>query len=272
MDLWDLLSLLLDTFIEWVVDPFLQNPIICSSLVTCVTLLFLPLDCFGGGRWEWIALCHVIVVLLVILVSIIVIPVLNIAPSYLILRPKSSCSTHDNPVRYICVTLKDHQPVFYVTTKLPIPNSLDAVNMNNATKYYIISSWIPPADGDHVTIEPVQFQSENLPGKNKRLPKHFGVLCQPAEQSGGDRQIRVTYNCISSTGEQIPYSGFIDSNLLREFESGWYRVSNCRCKLTRWWYSRRGSHHEGYVNSYYVRLPYYTRYFLRENKKSTHAP
>ena len=253
-----------DRYKEYLINKILQYPIICSILATCFTLS-IPLYHFFGGRWQWIALCLGIFVLLAIFVSINLIPVLVIAANRIILRPTPSCSIYDNPVRYICVTLKDHRPVFYVTTR---PNDLDA-NMDDATKYYIISSWIQ-SPGDLVTIQPVQFQPENLPGENKtayRLPEGYGI--RPAGPSGGDRQ-RVEFSSISSTGHEILDSGHIDSSLLRTFNSGWYLVSNCRCELTRWWYNR--SDHEGYVNSYYVRLPQDTRAFLREDRESIRAP
>ena len=263
------MDLLSDKCKEYFIDTFLQHPIIYSTLVTFLIWL-LPLYKICGGHWEWIALCLAIFELLGILVSIKLVPVLNIAPSYIILRPTPSCSTYDNPERYICLTLKNHQPVFYVTNQLPKPND----GLTNATKYYIISSWIS-SPGDLVTIEPVQFQPENSNGENKQaysLPKGYGV--QAAEPSGQDQQ-KVTFysvNINGSTGILIPNSGFIDSSSLKKFESGWYRVSNCRCELTRWWYNRQGSHSEGYVDSYYVSLPQYTRFFLQEGGESTHAP
>ncbi len=193
------MNLLANSYKEYLIDTFLQYPIICSTLAICFTWV-IPLYHLCGGHWERIALSLAIIELFTILASINLIPVLVAAPTYLILRPTPSCSTYDDPERYMCITLKDHQHVFYVTTRLPQPNDLDA-SLKNATKYYIISSWRSSPD-DLITIEPAQFQPENLPDENKPaywLPEGYGV--RSAGQSGEDKQIKVTLYSISNTGK-----------------------------------------------------------------------
>ncbi len=257
-------SELLDTVKLSLIEKFLQYPIIWSFYSTCCTfpLLYLIFE----GRWKLIALFFVIVFLLAIFATTNLIPALSIADDSVILRPTSSCSFNDNKIRFLNLTLNNqHQPVFYDTTTKGENNNLDPNNLDpnisNATKYYIISLWIPSSD-DLVTIESVQFQPENS-HETKTLPRDYFVRSADGPRDG-DRQ-KVKFDSITTNGGTKLESGHINSNSLKRVPSGWYRVSNCKCELSRRWYRSRDKHVEGYVNSHFVRLSQFSKDFLRED-------
>ncbi len=260
------LSELLDIFKLSIIETFLQYPIIWSFCFTCCTL---PLQyLIFGGRWELIALFFVIVFLLAIFATINMIPALSIADDRVILRPTPLCSSTDSKIRFLNRTLNDqHQSLFYDATTEQECSSSDE-NISNATKCYIISLWKPSSD-DLVTIESdVQFQPENSHGENKpayHLPKDYFV--RSVGSRDGERQ-RVQFYSLSKTGGTKLESGHINSNSLKSVPSGWYRVSNCKCELSRWWYRTRDEYVEGYVNSYFVRISQYYRTFLLEDSKN----
>ena len=115
-----------------------------------------------------------------IITSCLLKPVLALASDRIIFRPTPSCSTFDNPPRYICLTFNANHQQAYYTTNWQNCNSSDP-NMNNATKYYIISSWIPSFD-HFVLTERVYF---NLRARQMRIlflkAIVFELLDQPEE-------------------------------------------------------------------------------------------
>ncbi len=233
------------------IETFLQYPIIWSFYFTCYTSP--PLYLIFGGRWKLIALFFVIVFLLAILATTSLIPVLPIENvGSVILQPTPSCSVNDSPIRYLHRTLNDQLQTVYYTTTLP---------ESNKSKYYIISSWIP-SPGDLVTKNPVQFQLENKTARE--LPKDHFV--RSARSREGDlKGQRVDFYSICGNGGIKLESGHITSNSLESVRSGWYRVSNCKCELSRWWYRSRNEYVEGYVNSHFVRLSQLSKTLLRED-------
>jgi hypothetical protein len=245
------------------IDAFLQYPFTCSFGFCSLLYILYPIyfDNDGTKGPRWIVSCVAIFVLLAF-TSVFLIPILAIAPDRIIFRPTPSCSIFDSPARYICLTFNDrHQHVFYTTTWRQC-NSSDT-NMKNATKYYIISSWIPSFD-HYVTTERVPFQPDSSPDENKTaytLPE--GYCVRAAGPSGGDRQ-KVAFYSINGNRHHLLDSGYIKSSLLKNFTSGWYLVSSCNSELSRWWYNCT----LGYVSSHYVRLPQYTRTLLLEDRDS----
>ncbi len=149
------------------IDAFLQYPFTCSLGFCSLVYILLPVrfhEADAAKGWRWVVSCVAIFVLSA-MATCFLIPVLAMAPDRIIFRPTPSCSIFDNPTRYICLTFNDqHQHVFYTTTWRQC-NSSDT-NMNNATKYYIISSWIPSFD-HYVTTERILFQPDCSPGENK---------------------------------------------------------------------------------------------------------
>lgn len=243
-------------------DGFLQYPVFCSSMVCIPLYIFYPVHhekTEATKGWRWVARCIVVFVLLSV-ASIFLTPVLTLAPDRIIFRPTPSCSTYDNPTRYICLTLDDHhRQVFYTTTWQKCNNS-DA-NIKNASNYYIISSWIPSFE-HFVTTKSMEFQPESSPSKNKTaytLPENYCV--RAARPTGGD-QLKVAFYSISGNRTHLLDSGYVNSSFLKPFYSGWYLVSNCRSDLSRRLYNCTN----GYVSSNYVRLSQYTRALLLENR------
>ena len=228
------------------IDTFLQYPIIFSTVITCFTV-FLPLSTLIEVGWERITVYFAIFELLAIFIAINQIPTLSTTGDRVVLHPTASCSAYDNRVHYLSLTLTDqHQSVYELCT-----NDTNE-NIKNATKYYIISSWIS-SPGDYITIESVQFQPENETPYT--LPK--GRIVRPVGPSEEDRQ-KVEFTFISRTGGKKVESGYINLNSLASIQSGWYCVSNRKCELTRWWRDCT----LGYVNSHFVQLPTYTRSLL----------
>ncbi|XP_028395017.1 uncharacterized protein LOC114519142 [Dendronephthya gigantea] len=247
------------------VDAFLQYPISCSLVFSSLLYIIYPVffpntDATKGYRWIYSCIA---IFLLTSTISIFLIPVLALAPDRIIFRPTPSCSIFDRPTRYICLTFNDrHENVFYSTTWKEC-NERD-VNMKNATKHYIISSWIPSFD-HFVTLTSVLFQPDDSHGeKKKAYPLPAGYCIRAAGPIEGDRQ-KVAFYSINGTSYHLLDSGYINSSSLTKFYSGWYLASSCRNELSRWWYNCT----LGYVSSHYVRLPQYTRSLLLEGRNDT---
>lgn len=244
------------------VEVFLTFPV-CCSLAFCIVLYILypvyyeKADAARG--WRWILSCATIFVLLSV-GSTFLIPVLSLAPDRIIFRPTPSCSTFDRPARYICLTLDDQRQSIFYTTTWRTCNSSDP-NMGTASKFYVISSWIPSPD-HFVTIKSVEFQPESSPVEKKesyRLPENYCV--RAAGPIGGEQQ-KVAFYSINGTRHHLLDSGYIKSSLLKKFFSGWYRVSSCKTGLSRWFFNCTN----GFVSTKYVRLPEYTRIILHEGR------
>ena len=249
-----------------VVNSFLQYPVACS-LALCISLfIFYPVfyerDATKG--WRWFTSCFGVFVLLSV-VSIFLKPTLSITPDRIIFRPTPSCSTFDRPARYLCFTLSSpsHDQVFYTTTWRKCDNS-DA-NMRNASKFYIISSWIPSFD-HFITKRQVKFEPHSSPGENKPpydLPENYCV--RAAGPLGEDKlkgKLKVAFYSINGSQHHLLDSGYINKTELEEFHSGWYLVSSCKSELSEWVFNCT----RGYVSSNYVRLNQHTRLLLLEQR------
>ena len=246
-----------------VVDSFLQYPVACSFAFCIGLFIFYPIfyekDATKG--WRWFVSCVVVFVLLSA-VSISLKPTLSITPDRIIFRPTPSCSTFDNPARYLCFTLSDpdHDQVFYTTTWRKCDKS-DA-NMRNASKFYIISSWIPSFD-HFITKRRVNFEPDSSPGEEKKsytLPENYCV--RAAGPLREDKLVKVAFYSINGSQHHLLDSGYINQTELEEFHSGWYLVSSCKSELSKWLFNCT----RGYVSSNYVRLQQYTRRLLLEQR------
>ena len=240
------------------IDTFLQYPFSCALGLSLIIFVLFPVqfhqaDAAKGRRW--LASC-VFIFALSMITSVLLKPVLALASDRIIFRPTPSCSTFDNPPRYICLTFNANHQQAYYTTNWQNCNSSDP-NMNNATKYYIISSWIPSFD-HFVLTERVLFQPES---SSDAYPLPKGYCVRAAGPTGGDRQ-KVAFYSISGSRQHLLDSGYINSTLLKEFTSGWYLVSSCISELSELWYNCT----VGYVSSHYVRLPQYARKLLSEDR------
>ena len=127
------------------VDQCLQYPIRTAFVFSLVIYVFVPIlyvDPGHSARTEgkrWAITCLVIFVILGA-VLILCIPTLQLTASRIILRPTPSCSTFNNPARYLAFILdKNNNQVFYVTTTKGVKNT--DPHMKEAAPFYIISSW-----------------------------------------------------------------------------------------------------------------------------------
>jgi hypothetical protein len=153
------------------------------------------------------------------------------------LQPTASCSTSEDPIRYLCRTVDgQRQHLFYTA----IHDSLK--DLNKPTKYYITSTWIPSFD-EFVLTESVLFQPE---GENEAYRLQKNVCVRAAGPTGLVKQ-NVTFTKINKEGKSDKKEGDIISRVLKKQNCGWYKVSNCRSELSRWWYSR--DHTTGFVCS-----------------------
>lgn len=252
-----------------VVDSFLQYPVACSLAFSITIYIFYPVfferDATRGLRW--FTSCIVVFVLLSV-VSISLKPTLSLTADRIIFRPTPSCSTFDRPARYLCFTLSspNHDQVFYTTTWRKCDNS-DA-NMRNASKFYIISSWIPSFD-HFITKRPVKFEPDNSPGDNKlykqsyMLPENYCVRAAGQGPFGEDiDKVKIAFYSISGSQQHLVDSGYVKKTELKEFHSGWYLVSSCKSELSWWLFNCT----LGYVSSNYVRLYQHTRMLLLEQR------
>lgn len=245
-----------------VVDSFLQYPVACSLAFCIAIYIFYPVfyerDATKGLRW--FTSCIVVFVLLSV-VSISLKPTLSVTADRIIFRPTPSCSTFDNPARYLCFTLSspNHDQVFYTTTWRKCDNSDE--NMRNASKFYIISSWIPSFD-HFITKRPVKFEPHSAPGENKQsyiLPENYCVRAAgPLEED----KLKVAFYSISGSQQHLLDSGYVNKTELEKFHSGWYLVSSCKSELSGWVFNCT----LGYVSSNYVRLYQHTRMLLLEQR------
>ena len=245
-----------------VVDSFLQYPVTCSLLLCIGLFIFYPVfyntDATKG--WRWVISCIVVFVLLSV-VAIFLKPTLSLTAPRIIFRPTPSCSTYDRPARYICFTLSgnDHLQVFYTTTWRKCDNS--DTHMKNASKFYVISSWIPSFD-HFITKRPVKFEPESSPGETKMsymLPENY---CVRAAGPLGEEKLKVAFYSINGTQHHLLDSGYINKTDLKGFHSGWYLVSDCNSDVSNWLFNCT----RGYVSSNYVRLQQYTRLLLLEQR------
>lgn len=246
-----------------VVNSFLQYPVMCSLLFCIGLFIFYPVfyektDATKG--WRWVISCLVVFVLLSV-VAIFLKPTLSLTAPRIIFRPTPSCSTYDRPSRYICFTLSgmDHLQVFYTTTWRKCDNS--DTNMKNASKFYVISSWIPSFD-HFITKRPVKFEPESSPGETKMsyvLPENY---CVRAAGPLGEETLKVAFYSVNGTQDHLLDSGYINKTDLEEFHSGWYLVSNCKSEVSNWLFNCT----RGYISSNYVRLQQYTRLLLLEQR------
>lgn len=246
-----------------VVNSFLQYPVMCSLLFCIGLFIFYPVfyektDATKG--WRWVISCLVVFVLLSV-VAIFLKPTLSLTAPRIIFRPTPSCSTYDRPPRYICFTLSgmDHLQVFYTTTWRKCDNS--DTNMKTASKFYVISSWIPSFD-HFITKRPVKFEPESSPGETKMsyvLPENY---CVRAAGPLGEETLKVAFYSINGTQHHLLDSGYINKTDLEEFHSGWYLVSNCKSEVSNWLFNCT----RGYISSNYVRLQQYTRLLLLEQR------
>ena len=246
----------------FLVDKCLQYPV-TSSLI-----IFLGFFCILAPLWydpaatkgyRWLFSCAVGLVLLqLILVGLV--PTLHVTAPRVIFRPTPSCSTFDNPTRYICNILINHRQQFYITTQ----RKCDAQDKNfkNATDFYIISSWIPSFN-HYITRKGVNFEPATVSGENKKsypLPDNY---CVRAAGPTSEEKIKVAFYSHDGTQLILLDTGYINKTDLIEFRFGWYYVSSCRTDLERWWYSHCET---GYVSSNYVTLSEYSRILLLEKR------
>lgn len=243
------------------VDKCLQYPITCSLMFSVGLYTFAPLYSSDATKgWRWVLSCTAGFVLLA-LVTVGLIPTLQITAPRIIFRPTPSCSTFDNPARYICFTLDNsHQQVFYITTLQKCDG--DDPKMKDATNFYVISSWIPSFN-HFTTRRPVQFQPAAVPGESKpsyRLPENY---CVRAAGPISNDPLKVAFYSLKESQQILLDTGYINKTDLIEFHFGWYLVSSCRTELGRWWFSCKS----GYVSSHYVSLPQYSRILLLEQRE-----
>lgn len=241
------------------VDKCLQYPVTCSLVFSVGLYNFAPLfwDSDVTKGWKWMLKCVAgFVLFTVVLVSLI--PALHMTAPRIIFRPTPSCSTFDNPARYICFLLDDnHQQVFYITTQ----RHCNQEN-NNATNFFIISSWIPSFN-HFTTTKAIKFQPASVPGEDKpsyTLPENY---CVRAAGTISEDQLKVAFYSLNGSHRNLLDTGYINMTDLTEFHFGWYLVSSCRTDLERWWFVCES----GYMSSHYVSLPEYSRILLLEQRE-----
>ena len=103
------------------VDQCLQYPIGTALVFSLGFYVLVPIftDPGHSARTEgrrWVVSCLVIFVLLGVSLTLFI-PALQLTASRIIFRPTPSCSTFNNPARYLAFILDDsNNQVFYVTT------------------------------------------------------------------------------------------------------------------------------------------------------------
>ena len=187
------------------------------------------------------------------------VPTLKMTTGRVIFRPTPSCSTFNDPARYICLILdENHQQRFYITQR-----KCDCTDsqIKDASNFYIIS-WIPSFD-HFVTTRRLQFKPTAVPNENKPsypLPENY---CVRAAGPVSADPLRVAFYSLTGSQETLLDTGYINKTDLTKFHVGWYTVSSCRTDLERWLFSCE----KGFVSSHYVTLPEYSRTLLLEQRQ-----
>ena len=243
-------------------DNCLQYPV-TSSLVASLGFYILGSKSDTTKGYQWIISCTVGFVLLT-LVLVGLVPTLHVSGLREIFRPTPSCAIYDNPKRFICPILINHQQQFYITTiKFPEKCHPQDKNFKNATNFFIISSWIPTLN-HYTTKREMYFEPAVVPEEGKKrypLPENYCV--RAAGPTSGD-QIKVAFYSHDGSELTLQDTGYIDKiDLLELHHFGWYHISSCRTDLERWWYSNCET---GYVSSHYVTLSENTKMFLLEGR------
>ena len=250
------------------VDQCLQYPIRTAFVCALATYIVVPIRVDPGHstRTEgirWIVSCLVIFVILGAALTL-CIPTLQLTASRIIFRPTPSCSTFNNPARYLAFILdENNNQVFYVTTTRGVENT--DPHMKEAAPFYIISTWIRSPNHYRILSEKVEFQPASVPGMNK--PPYYlkrGYCVRAAGPPSAD-PLQVAFYSLNGTEIILEDSGYIAQKDLEEFHSGWLRVSNCRTELTRWLFDCK----TGFVSSAYVRFTEYERIFLRAEETTS---
>lgn len=213
-----------------------------------------------GKRW---AISCLIIFFILGFTLTYLIPTLQLTPDRIIFRPTPSCSTFNNPTRYLAFILdENNNQVFYVTTVRGVNNT--DPSMKEAAPFYIVSSWIRSPNHFRITSEKVEFQPATVQGVSK-VPYNLsrGYCIRAAGPTSSD-PLYVAFYSLNGTEKILLDTGYISKSDLEEFHFGWFLVSNCRTIFSRWlWHCKTG-----YVSSTYVRLPEYARMLLLEDAES----
>ena len=162
------------------VDKCLQFPISSALVFSLGFYLFWPVyaDPNHNNRIEgkrWIISC-LITFILVGLALTSFIPTLQLTPNRIIFRPTPSCSTYNNPPRYLAFILDvNNNQAFYVTTVKGVNNT--DPRMKDAAPFYVISSWIR-SPNHYRTTKRILFE----PAKGKPYNLPYGFVCVPLVQ------------------------------------------------------------------------------------------
>lgn len=243
----------------FLVDLFLQYPV-CSAFIVSVGLYtFSPfiLDAAKNiSLWRW-----AIIFALISSVLIAIVPVLQLTTERIIARPTPCCSTYNNPARYLCFILnEENKQIFYETTLRKCDRT--DPNMNTATSFYIISSWIPSPDHFR-TKKKILFHPDGENQKPYDLPQGYCVRANgPIIEN---KPVQVSFYSLNGTEKILLDKGSIDWKDLEVFTAGWYLVSNCRTGIQRLLLPCKTV----YISSAYVRLPQYSRIMLLEDSSAT---
>ena len=243
------------------VDKCLQYPIMCAFAFTLGHALFgLFHGCNLNLSWyKWMTV-NVVAFVLVAGTLTAAIPSLQMTAPRVILRPTPSCSTFNNPTRYLCFILSNENVQKYYETNRRASCEADDPNIAHATPFYIRSPWIPSLEHFRL-LEEIQFQPEGEGKPPYKLPK--GYCIRAAGPSSLD-PLPVIFYSLNGTTKIITDKGHIDKKYLEDYKFGWYFVSSCRTDLSTWLYNCTS----GYLSSTYVPLSEYSKKVLMEESDS----
>lgn len=191
------------------------------------------------------------------------IPPLKLNTERIIFRPTNNCNMFENPTKYICSIMGKK---FYTT----VIKGCDGT-VTNATLFYIISTWIP-AKGQYRLKNRVIFHPENITNgefehkESYPLPKGYCIQEYKDEDSpSSDDRLRVAFSSWTKAMVNVGDTGYIDKSDLEEYNTGWYKVSNCMWEITRL-LPLEDYCITGYVSSMYVTLPDNVARILHDNE------
>lgn len=186
-------------------------------------------------------------------------PPLDLATLRIIFRPSPNCNAFNKPPRYICYTLDDsNNQIFYTTVRQGC-----AGNVDNATSFYIISLWTEAKNHFKLNKRIMFYPLPRNETTKYALPKDYCIQAEVIPSSN-DTQLQVAFYSWDGKKNNLEDTGYINFTDLEEYNTGWYKVSNCKLELSRLFLKNYCT--TGYVSSFYVNVPEHMKSLLHVNE------
>ena len=188
------------------------------------------------------------------------IPPLNLATIRIIFRPLQNCNAFDKPPVYLCYTLgNNNDQLFYTTERRECVGTV-----TNATSFYIISLWKPAINQFKLNKNIMFYPLPRNESTKYALKKDYCIQAA-GNLFPNDGQIEVAFYSWDGKKKKLEDRGYINRSDLDEYNTGWFKVSNCMWELSRL-LPLNNYCITGYVSSFYVNVPQHMKEPLHVNE------